>query len=63
MICPCKTCARMGCGAAHDTCRGFLEWKRHVARVTARRAAENDVAVYIVSTRIRRIIRGKQKWK
>lgn len=28
MECPCKSCGERGCGAYHDECPEFLEWKK-----------------------------------
>ena len=27
-VCPCNGCERSGCGAYHDKCERFLEWKK-----------------------------------
>jgi len=59
MVCPCKACARKGCGNAHDTCTAYQDWVRERALANARRGADADVTNAIVAARLR--IKGKKR--
>ena len=37
MICPCKECARRGCGPFHDKCETYLGWAAEVKRANEER--------------------------
>ena len=39
---PCKDCPRKGCGAFHEQCGSYLEWKRTQERAKAEER-QNDV--------------------
>lgn len=41
-ICPCKDCENQGCGAYHEQCQPYLEWKRIVDAGNEARAKEQD---------------------
>lgn len=42
MICPCIKCEKAGCGAFHDICPKYTEWKVQKDEANRRKAADQD---------------------
>ena len=59
MICPCRTCARKGCGSYHDICPEYKKFVMKKELAAARRRADADANSSQIEARIR--IRGKRK--
>ena len=61
---PCKNCDRKGCGAFHDECTAFQEFKKFKEKEKRKRYLYNDAVVISAEheMRYREILkRGKKK--
>ena len=59
MKCPCVTCEKAGCGAYHDSCERYAEWRKEKDAAIARRNEQAEQTNYVIAARLR--IRGKIK--
>lgn len=59
MKCPCKECARKGCGKDHDSCEPYKEWAKKREETRNRRNADAEITGYRIGVAVK--IRGAKR--
>lgn len=55
IICPCKSCSNIGCGAYHDECQAYQDFLRELKAMRKREKSLNDTGrgAYVKKTTTR----------
>nr|DAZ10111.1 MAG TPA: transposase [Caudoviricetes sp.] len=55
IICPCKSCPNIGCGAHHDECQAYQDFLRELKAMRKREKSLNDTGrgAYVKETTAR----------
>lgn len=59
---PCNQCKQIGCGAYHDNCEAYQEYKRKRKKITEKLTDDAFLKGYEKDRQIRKGRKGKNHW-
>ena len=59
MVCPCRDCENKGCGAYHDICEKYQDYKRYINRSKSNKLKSDEIR-HTINSSIKRMRKAKR---